>query len=110
MRWAGEGGWALACFNNTNSIFETLQLTILCVWKTTRLPLINFGCAGLFKLSMVNHGFLNSETVNAFENAIVREIKVPIKLYITQIEENSNILGGMFHNLLLIFSVFSGEK
>ena len=43
-------------------------------------------------------------------NDIVDKISVYMSLYYTQIEGNSNILGGIFSNFKLIFSVFLREN
>ena len=52
---------------------------------------------------MVNYGFCSGEKVKDLNNAIFGQILVQMSLYYTQIEDNSNILGGMFSNFKLIF-------
>ena len=49
---------------------------------------------------MVNHGFYNGKKINDLKNDIMDKISVKMSLYFTQIEENSNILGGMFSTVV----------
>ena len=48
--------------------------------------------------------------IKYIKNFILDKIAVQMSLYFTQIEENSNILEGMFSNFYLIFSVFLWEN
>ena len=66
----------------------------------------NCTAAGFLKVVMVNHGFYNGGKINDLNNFIWDKISVQMSLYYTQIKENSNILGGMFSNLQLIFQYF----
>ena len=52
--------------------------------------------AGFLKVLMVNHGFYIEKKINNLKNHILDKILVQMSLYYTEIEENSNILGGMF--------------
>ena len=55
---------------------------------------------------MGNHCFYNGEKIRDLKNAFLGKILGQMSLNYTQIEENSNILGGMFSNLSLIFQYF----
>ena len=55
---------------------------------------------------MGNHCFYNGEKLKDLKNAFLGKILGQMSLIYTQIEENSNILGGMFSNFLLIFQNF----
>ena len=55
---------------------------------------------------MGNHCFYNGENIQDLKNDFLGKIIGQMSLNYTQIEENSNILGGMFSNLLLIFQYF----
>ena len=43
---------------------------------------------------MVNQGFDNKEKIYDLKNYILDKISIQMSLYYTQIEENSNVLGG----------------
>ena len=48
---------------------------------------------------MVNHGSYNGKKINNLkEDILEKKISVQMRLYYTRIEENSNIMGGMFSN------------
>ena len=47
---------------------------------------------------MVNDGFYNGKKIKDLKNAFLGKILGQMSSYYTQIEENSNILGGMFSN------------
>ena len=69
------------------------------VGKKLEINSINCAAAELLKVLMVNHGFYNEGKINDLKNDILDKISVQMSLvYYTQIEENSNILGGMFSN------------
>ena len=55
---------------------------------------------------MGNHCFYNGEKLKDLKNAFLGKIFGQLSLYYTQIDENSNILGGMFSNFSLIFQCF----
>ena len=55
---------------------------------------------------MGNQCFYNGEIFLDPRNAFLGNILGQMSLSNTQIEENSNILGGMFSNFLLIFQYF----
>ena len=55
---------------------------------------------------MVNYGFYNGKKINNLKNDILDKISVQRRLYYTQIELNSNILGVMFSNFYLNFQYF----
>ena len=55
---------------------------------------------------MVNHGFYDGKKINNLKNDNLDKIEVQMSLYYTQIEENSNILGGMFFSFKWIFQYF----
>ena len=56
---------------------------------------INYAAAKFLKVLMVNHGFHNGKNINDLKNYILDKISFQMSLYYSQIEENSNILGGM---------------
>ena len=55
---------------------------------------------------MANHGFYNRKKIYDLKNNMFDKISVQMSLYYTQIEENRNILGGMFSNFYLIIQYF----
>ena len=63
---------------------------------------------------MLNNGLYNGNKINDLKNGILDKILGQMRLYYTQIEENSNNLGGMFFSssffLLVDFSVFLQEN
>ena len=77
--------------------------------KKLELYLINCAATGVLKVLMVNHGFYTGKKINDLKNDILDKISVQMTFYYTQIEENSNFLGGMFSNIYLIFP-YSFEK
>ena len=55
---------------------------------------------------MGNHCFYNGEQIKDLKNAFLGKILGQMNVNSTQIEDNSNILGGMFSNLALICEFF----
>ena len=55
---------------------------------------------------MGNHCFYSGEKIQGLKNAFLGKIKGKMSLNYTQIEDNSNILGGMFSGFLSIFQFF----
>ena len=66
--------------------------------KKLELNSLNCAAAVFLIVLMVNHGFYNWEKIKLIKNDIFDKISVQMSLYYTQIEENSNILGGRFSN------------
>ena len=55
---------------------------------------------------MVDQDFYSGKKINNSKNDILDKISVQMSLFYTQIEENSNILGGMFSNFRFISQYF----
>ena len=97
--------WRDLFYQGVNSIVITLlrgvgqqkkQKKVLA--KKLELNSIKCAAAGFFKVLMVNNGFYNGKKINNLKNYILDKISVQMSFYYTQIEENSNIFGGMFCN------------